>query len=236
MSNIPSTPPVPNICLSNQLTGPIFYGGAMQLFYSNSSLYLSADGANGIIESGNSNSNMGGLLLNYLCGKDVYVGNANSGNLTANKNLYVNGKLGVGTNNPQYQLDVNGTSNFSGPVAINLNNASLTNAILSSVLNNYQLIVNGKVLATDFFAKVTSNWPDYVFDNNYKLMSIEELEKYIKQNRHLPHIPKEQEIKENGLSFVDIIKQQQQTIEELSLYIIQLSKEIKQLKEKIKDK
>lgn len=84
--------------------------------------------------------------------------------------------------------------------------------------------------------KVTVNakwWPDFVFGEQYKLMKLDSLAYYLQQNRHLPGIPSDNEIIENGQDLGDIQILQQQKIEELFLYIISLKEEIDLLKCKV---
>lgn len=75
------------------------------------------------------------------------------------------------------------------------------------------------------------NWADFVFDNNYELPMISEVEEFIKKNRHLPEIPSAEEVAKNGIDVVEIESKLLQKIEELTLYIIQQQKEIEKLKE-----
>jgi hypothetical protein len=78
------------------------------------------------------------------------------------------------------------------------------------------------------------SWPDYVFDKDYKLLRLVELEKYIKLNQHLPGIPSAKELEKDGL---DVGKNQAmllRKIEELSLIAIKQNKEIEKLKKQIK--
>ncbi len=72
-------------------------------------------------------------------------------------------------------------------------------------------------------------WADFVFDENYKLPSLAEVETYIAKNKHLPNVPSEAEVLENGLDLAEMQSIQQQKIEELTLYIIQQQKQIDQL-------
>ncbi len=76
------------------------------------------------------------------------------------------------------------------------------------------------------------NFPDYVFNNNYKLMPINEIEKYISLNHHLPEVPSALEVAEKGMNVGELQKIQMQKIEELTLYVIQMNKEIEILKKK----
>lgn len=51
-----------------------------------------------------------------------------------------------------------------------------------------KLSVNGKIRAKEVKVE-TANWPDYVFDQDYKILGLRELEAYIKVNKHSPEIP-----------------------------------------------
>lgn len=99
-------PPVNPCTVPLILPSPVFHpGGWLQMYYNNTSLELITDGANSLIESkGN-----GKLLINYYCGKDVVIGNNSGGSVFANKDVLVNGNVGIGTNTPGYKLDVCGT-------------------------------------------------------------------------------------------------------------------------------
>jgi len=87
---------------------------------------------------------------------------------------------------------------------------------------------HGNVRALKF--KVEAKWwSDFVFNNEYKLMSLQDLESFIKQNKHLPNVPSETEVLEKGLDVAEMQAIQQQKIEELTLYIIQLHKQLEKL-------
>jgi trimeric autotransporter adhesin len=68
--------------------------------------------------------------------------------------------------------------------------------------------------------------PDYVFDKDYKLMPVEELEKYLAAEKHLPKIPSAQEIKEKGLEMSRFQMSLLEKVEELTLYVVQQKKAI----------
>jgi len=76
-------------------------------------------------------------------------------------------------------------------------------------------------------------WPDRVFKKDYRLRSLEEVESFVGQNRHLPDIPAEQEIEEQGVTVLDMFAKQLQKIEELTLYLIELKKENQRLKKRM---
>jgi len=69
-------------------------------------------------------------------------------------------------------------------------------------------------------------WSDFVFDEDYELKSLAEVEAYIVANKHLPDVPSEEEVLANGLDLGEMQAIQQQKIEELTLYIIQQQKQM----------
>ena len=98
--------------------------------------------------------------------------------------------------------------------------------------DTYRLSVKGKVRAEE--VKVYNTWADYVFNPNYALPSLKEVEAYIIKNGHLQNVPSAKEVTENGLALGEIAKIQQEKIEELTLYLIQQNKEIEELKGQVK--
>jgi len=95
----------------------------------------------------------------------------------------------------------------------------------------YKLDVCGTIRAKE--VRVESGWCDYVFEKNYKLKSIEELEQFINENKHLPGIAPASEVEREGLKVAEMNKAMMEKIEELTLYVIQLSKENKKLQKEI---
>ncbi|OMQ12526.1 tail fiber protein [[Flexibacter] sp. ATCC 35103] len=95
-----------------------------------------------------------------------------------------------------------------------------------------KLTVAGKIHAQEVKVTLSAGTavPDYVFAKDYKLKSLNEVEEYIKQNSHLPEIPSAQEIEKNGLMLADMNMSLLKKIEEMTLYMIEQGKEIKNLK------
>jgi hypothetical protein len=99
----------------------------------------------------------------------------------------------------------------------------------SKVPSGYALGVNGKVICGEVFVQNYSQWvfPDYVFEPNYKLRSLDELSDYLKENKHLPNIPSIKEVeKEGGISVGDMNLRLLKTVEELTLYVLELNKQL----------
>lgn len=101
--------------------------------------------------------------------------------------------------------------------------------VLSNV--NFKLASDGMLFAKGIKVSVEEyDWPDYVFDKEYKVLPLESIEEYIQSNGHLPGVPSAKEIAENGLDLGEMNKLLLQKIEELTLLVIELNNQIKELK------
>ena len=91
--------------------------------------------------------------------------------------------------------------------------------------HGYRLAVAGDIVSkgVKVIAK-QANWPDFVFEKEYNLKSLEETEQYISINKHLPEIPSEAEVIENGINLGEMDAKLLQKIEELTLYLIEQNK------------
>jgi hypothetical protein len=98
--------------------------------------------------------------------------------------------------------------------------------------NGYKLSVDGKIMGEELRIMNSANWPDFVFEEDYPLMTLQELDQSIKELGHLPGIPSAEEIEENGIDVGEMQKVLVQKIEELTLHILQQEKRIKELEEK----
>lgn len=90
---------------------------------------------------------------------------------------------------------------------------------------NERLSVNGKIRAHEIKVE-TANWPDYVFEPDYKLKPLSELSSFIKENGHLPDVPKAAVVEAEGVSLGEMNKILLKKVEELTLYIIDLQKQV----------
>ena len=101
---------------------------------------------------------------------------------------------------------------------------------------NYKLAVMGKVGVYDdlVIENTSATWADYVFENDYQLLSLNQVEDYIKSNKHLPHVPSAREVKENGVNIVEMDATLLRKIEELTLYMIEMKKQNEALANKVK--
>ncbi|MCC9073586.1 tail fiber protein [Flavobacterium sp. F-65] len=104
---------------------------------------------------------------------------------------FFQGKVGIGTQNPDEKLTVNGK-------------------------------IHAQEVRIDLQSPMTV--PDYVFANDYKLKSLQEVEEFIKQNSHLPEIPSAKEIEKNGLMLAEMNMSLLKKMEEMTLYLIEQEK------------
>jgi hypothetical protein len=102
-------------------------------------------------------------------------------------------------------------------------NASSVGGLRIDELGN--LSVHGWVRATE--VKINAKWwSDFVFADDYSLPSLNDVELFIAKNKHLPDVPSEKEVLENGINVTDMQAIQMQKIEELTLYLIQMKKDL----------
>lgn len=118
------------------------------------------------------------------------------------------------------------TVSVDGRLIISDSDAPIKNltTFASENYKDYLLWVQEGIVATDFAITTLSQWPDYVFNKEYKLNTLNEVASFIKENGHLPTMPSAKEIEEKGFTVSDITKRTVKTIEELTLHTIEQQK------------
>lgn len=117
----------------------------------------------------------------------------------------------------------------SGNDIYNLPNSGNVGIGTSQIPAGYKLAVNGKIICEEVKVKLSSNWPDYVFKHDYKLMPLSELKKFINDKNHLPDIPSADEVEMEGNSIGDMQSKLLLKIEELTLYLVQQHEKLEKL-------
>ncbi|MGX1929310.1 hypothetical protein [Flagellimonas sp. 2504JD4-2] len=186
--------------------------------------------------------------------------------------LQAGGNVGIGTSDPEEQLDVNGKIqvdhlirvnaastteggeigldgpsgyndwridnrvghfrlHHSGTVHLQLNNNGNL-GIGTTSTGSHKLAVEGSIGAREVKVEA-SGWSDFVFEKDYDLPTLEEVENHIKTNGHLKDIPSAKEVEENGVLLGEMNAKLLQKIEELMLYTIEQQKEIKELRSRL---
>lgn len=99
---------------------------------------------------------------------------------------------------------------------------------------HYSLYAKDGVITTKVSIKRYENWwSDYVFDPDYTLMPLGDLRRYIDIHRHLPDIPSETEVTEEGIELGIMQSLLLKKIEELTLYTLQLQEQVESLQKEI---
>ncbi len=102
----------------------------------------------------------------------------------------------------------------------------------TNATNDYQLAVDGTIGTKEL--KVRSQiGADFVFEDDYSLMPIEELEEFVKSNKHLPEVAPAKKMEEDGVRQSEMNQKLLQKVEELTLYLIDQNKQLKNQNEKI---
>ncbi len=120
------------------------------------------------------------------------------------------------------KLNSNGDSYFNGG-----------NLGIGTTTPGYKLDVNGSLNANSLYNSGQLEWSDFVFNEDYDLPDLSLVEKYIEKNGHLPEIPSESEVIENGYNIGNMDAKLLQKIEELTLYVIAQNKRIKHLEDEV---
>lgn len=109
---------------------------------------------------------------------------------------------------------------------------------ITNIPGNYKLYVTGGILTEQVRVAVynSSSWADYVFEKDYKLMELDRLNSYIKENKHLPNIPSTSEVMRDGVNLGEMDAKLLEKVEELTLYIIDLQQQIDELKKQTGEK
>lgn len=132
---------------------------------------------------------------------------------------------------PTGQYMHNKKLNITGTSAGIILDPQLGNLSINS--NNFELKESGFLFARRIEVIGSGNFPDYVFDADYDLRTLDEVEAYIKANHHLPDVPSAEEVAENGHNLGEMDEILLKKVEELTLYMIQLKKENEELKSRL---
>jgi hypothetical protein len=98
-----------------------------------------------------------------------------------------------------------------------------------------KLTVNGVIHAKEVKVDLSGSLADFVFKPDYKLMSLPQVEQFVKANNHLPQMPSAEEVAKNGLSMGEMQNKLLQKVEELTLYVIEQQKTISQQQSQLKE-
>ena len=148
--------------------------------------------------------------------------------------VYATASGTAGTRIGVYGSAYGGTTNWAGYFSGNTYTSGDVNIGTTTGATGYKLSVNGKIIGTEVKVQLAGNWPDYVFHEEYELMSMDRLASFISENKHLPGIPSACEVAEDeGIELGEMQRRTVEKLEELTLYILELKKENDTLKSRI---
>jgi hypothetical protein len=127
----------------------------------------------------------------------------------------------------------NGSALIEGNILTNAN-VGIGTSTFTDGADTFRLSVDGNIRAKR--VKVYTTWADYVFEKNYDLPTLAEVEQHILNNGHLKDIPSAKEVEANGIELGEMNKLLLQKVEELTLYVINLNKELEKVKTQLNDK
>jgi hypothetical protein len=136
------------------------------------------------------------------------------------------GVTDAGVDNQGFKFFVGGYSSPSLKVLFGSNG----NVGIGTFNPDSPLTVNGSVHAKEVRVDLNVPGPDYVFEKDYHLTSLEDIKTYIDQNKHLPEVPSAKEMEKNGVQLGEMNMLLLKKIEELTLYVIELKKENEEIK------
>ncbi|MDQ0638311.1 hypothetical protein QF042_001876 [Pedobacter sp. W3I1] len=213
----------PNISLATGLGGSSFFRGNVGIGTTTpgSTLTVRSGSGTGVSINPGSNPYFGTLGFNREsatgaifdpAGKAFQINNGGG-----DQNLHIQVYNGDGTLVTNNSFVISGTNG----------NVGIGTASLSEKLS-----VEGKIRAREI--KVESAlWPDYVFEAHYPIISLKNLDLYIKENKHLPGMPSAKEVAANGIELGEMNKKLLEKIEELTLHLIEKDKKIDALIERV---
>lgn len=160
--------------------------------------------------------------VTVLCGMNA-TNNAGWIGTTTNNGLH------LGTNNASLFFIDNTQNVYIGMTKQEANN------VKQELRDKYRLFVTKGILSEDFAIAPKSTWADYVFNKDYNLRKLAEVEEFINENNHLPDVPSAKQVADEGYSQHDMNKVLLQKIEELMLYTIKQEKKIAALETELEN-
>jgi len=164
--------------------------------------------------------------------RNIYLG-FESGweNFTGSGNVFIgtqSGKFVTGNN----QLYIENSDTITAPLIYGDFESDKVGINTNDVPDGYTFAVRGNIIAEEIRLKLYGDgWPDYVFEPDYNRLTLEETEQQIETLGHLPGVPSAEEVGTDGIQVGEMNAILLEKIEELTLHMIDMNKEVKILRE-----
>lgn len=139
--------------------------------------------------------------------------------------------VGIGTDNPTYRLTVDAWNNDGVKILSDANKNAIDVFNKNTGKTEFRVKSNGETYARHMKVMVT-NFPDYVFDSDYKVTNLYDIEKFYLANKRLPEMPSAAEVEKENLDLGEINKLLVKKIEEMTILMVGMKKEIDELKKR----
>jgi hypothetical protein len=140
-----------------------------------------------------------------------------------------NARFNIVTNDNGLYVQTTASSKYGLRVKVSVNTADAIQVYgQSTSIKNFSVTGAGEVFARKYTTTL-NNIPDYVFEPDYKLLSLTDLRSFITMNKHLPNIPSAKDYEQQGVDLGELNRLLLEKVEELTLYILQLEDRMKSL-------
>ncbi len=136
-----------------------------------------------------------------------------------------------GANDGKFIIADRGTTTASGGAIPRLTIDNDGNIGIGTSSPTAMLEVSGGTVKANSFTSSAGSFPDYVFEEDYTITPLAELERYVKANKHLPNMPSEKEVVEQGLNIPEVVTKSVENIEVIYLHLIRMEKKIEALEQ-----
>ncbi len=123
------------------------------------------------------------------------------------------------------------TSLETGDIYFNGGNSKVGIGTINNT--SFALAVQGSIITDEVMVRVQEEWYDFVLKPDYKLMPLNQLSEFISQHHHLPDVPSEDEVTENGFGLAEMNGILLKKVEELTLYILEQQKVLETQREEL---
>ena len=189
-------------------------------FWTNAQKRMSID-VNGNVGIGSTSPTLGKLQINQSINSNAGGLTIVDSDVTRSFRLFIDGTNAI----------LNGNSGGTIPIILNQGGGNVGIGRTPS----HTLDVAGTIRAQEVIVEIAAPAPDYVFEEDYNLRTLSEVESFVKENKHLPDVPTGESMEQNGIGVAEMNMLLLKKMEEMTLYMINQQKEIDALKVEVKD-